>query len=212
MTWLPPLPADPPVTDDEMRDAVVGDLVQLAVPIAVVASDPEWSVLFEREADRIRQALGDRALAVEHVGSTSVPGLAAKPIIDIDLTVADSSDEPAYAPALEAAGYVLTVREPHWEQHRLFTGPANPVNLHVWSVGADEPRRHVILRDWLRSNDDDRMLYEAAKRDAASRHWTYMHEYNNAKSPVIRAIYRRAHDELVRQGLPDQAGSSSDLE
>ena len=82
--------------------------------------DPHWPELFSREADRVRAVLGSRALRVEHAGSTSVPGLIAKPIVDLVLVVADSAEEEAYAPALEAAGYVLRIREPHWYQHRMF--------------------------------------------------------------------------------------------
>src|SRR5690606_29898587 len=101
--------------------------------------------LFEREAKRIRSALGDRALRVEHVGSTSVPGLCAKPVIDILLVVPDSSDEASYVPALEAAGYKLRIREPEWFEHRLFKGPDTDINLHVFSEGASEIERMLCF-------------------------------------------------------------------
>jgi len=98
--------------------------------------DPLWTEVFRREAGRIRTLLGCRALQIEHTGSTSVPGLAAKPIIEIRLVVADSSDEPVYGPILERAGYSLRLREPNWHEHRMFKGPAADINLHVFPLAA----------------------------------------------------------------------------
>ncbi len=112
-----------PLTEEQIQAAQVGKLAPLAGPIHIADYDHEWPRLFEREAERIRAALGDRVLLLEHVGSTSVPGLAAKPKIDMLLVVADSADELAYVPALEAAGYVLQIREPDWYQHRMFFFP-----------------------------------------------------------------------------------------
>ena len=136
-------------------------------PIQLIAYSSDWPALFIREADRVRATLGDRVLMLEHVGSTSVPGLAAKPIIDMILAVADSADEPAYVPAMESAGYVLRIREPEWHQHRLFKGPDTDINLHVYSLGCPEIDKMLMFRDWLRTNDADRELYERTKRDLA---------------------------------------------
>ena len=147
-----------PMTEDELRAITVGELAPLTEPIRVVPYDPAWPRLFDREAARIRAALGDRALRLEHVGSTSVPGLAAKPRIDILLVVADSGDEPAYVPALEAAGYALRIREPEWYEHRVFKGPDTDVNLHVFSPGCPEIDRMLGFRDHLRADDADRAL------------------------------------------------------
>jgi GrpB-like predicted nucleotidyltransferase (UPF0157 family) len=138
-------------------------------PITLVEYDPNWPRLFAREADRIRIVLGDTALHIEHVGSTSVPGLAAKPIIDLLLIVAHSADEPSYVPNLEAAGYVLRIREPDWFEHRLFKGPDTDINLHVFSVGASEIDGMLHFRDWLRATDADRDYYARVKRDLAKR-------------------------------------------
>src|SRR5207244_4053851 len=135
-----------------------------ARPIVIVDYDPEWPIRFRREEEKIRAALGDAALQVEHAGSTSVPGLAAKPIIDIILVVADSDDEDSYVPALEAAGYVLRVREPDWFRHRMLRGQDPTVNLHVYSPGCEEVDRMLIFRDRLRTNEPDRELYERTKR------------------------------------------------
>ncbi len=126
------------------------------------------------------------------MGSTSVPGLAAKPVVDIDLVVADSSDEQAYVPELEAAGYVLHIREPDWFEHRLFKGPDTGVNVHTFSEGCEEVDRMVAFRDHLRANDADRELYLAAKRELAAREWRYVQNYADAKSDVIGEINARA--------------------
>src|SRR5690349_13612520 len=129
-------PAKRDFTSEEyFKDIYVNGAAPSSGPVIIVDYDPEWPRLFEREAERIRAALGETALILEHVGSTSVPGLAAKPRIDILLVVPDSTDESAYVPQLEAAGYTLRVREPDWYQHRFFWGPDTAVNLHVFSQG-----------------------------------------------------------------------------
>jgi GrpB-like predicted nucleotidyltransferase (UPF0157 family) len=136
--------------------------------------------------------LGDRVLLLEHVGSTSVPGLAAKPRIDILLAVADSADEAQYVMALEDVGYILRIREPHWYQHRMFNGPDTPMNLHVFSFGCVEIDRMLRFRDWLRSHEADRVLYERTKRELAARRWKYTQQYADAKSAVVEEILLRA--------------------
>jgi GrpB-like predicted nucleotidyltransferase (UPF0157 family) len=127
------------------------------------------------------------------VGSTSVPGLAAKPIIDILLVVPDSADEPSYLPALKSAGYVLRVREPGWFEHRLFKGPDTDINLHVFSAGAAEIDRVLRFRDWLRVTPTDRDLYLQAKRELAQRTWRHVQHYADAKTAVIQEIMDRAN-------------------
>ena len=135
--------------------------------IEIVPSDASWPARYQHLAELIYDALAGLALEVEHVGSTSVPGLAAKPVIDIDLTVSDSNDEAGWLPQLEAAGFVLTVREPWWYGHRclLFDNPR--CNLHVFSPNCAEPARHKIFRNWLRDHPDDLELYRDAKISAA---------------------------------------------
>jgi GrpB-like predicted nucleotidyltransferase (UPF0157 family) len=160
--------------------------------ITLAGYDPAWPALFDREAARIRAALGGAVLRLEHVGSTSVPGLSAKPIIDIVLVVVDSSDEPAYVPIMEAAGYRLAVREPEWHEHRLFKGPDTNVNLHVFSAGCRELDRMVGFRDWLRTHEEDRALYESTKRELLKREWTFVQNYADAKGEVVEDIAARA--------------------
>jgi GrpB-like predicted nucleotidyltransferase (UPF0157 family) len=181
-----------PTSEEELRGSVVGELRTHDRPITLADYDPAWPSLFVREEARIRGALGDRVVRIEHTGSTSVPGLAAKPVIDITLVVPDSSDEPAYAPPLEAAGYVLWIREPDWHEHRVFKGPDTNVNLHVFSPGSPEIERMVAFRDWLRTHDDDRALYEQTKRELAARTWKYVQNYADAKTAVVEEIIARA--------------------
>jgi GrpB-like predicted nucleotidyltransferase (UPF0157 family) len=185
-----------PTTEDEMRAATIGDLQLHSGPIELSDYDPEWPRLFEREAERIRAALGERILQLEHVGSTSIPGLAAKPRIDVLLVVADSADEPAYVPALEAAGYVLRIREPDWYEHRVLKGPDTDVNLHVFSPGAPEIDRMVLFRNWLRADETDRELYARTKRELAGRSWKYVQNYADAKTDVVEEILARAQEGL----------------
>jgi GrpB-like predicted nucleotidyltransferase (UPF0157 family) len=185
-------PAHVPLTEEQIRAATVGEPTPLSGPIQLVDHDPGWAGLFEREAARIGLVLGDRVRLLEHAGSTSVPGLAAKPIIDVVLAVPDPADEPAYVPDMEAAGYTLRIREPEWHQHRLFKGPDTNINLHVFAGGCPEIDRMLLFRDWLRTHDEDRMEYERAKRELAGRTWRYVQNYADAKTTVIEAIIARA--------------------
>ena len=178
--------------EKQMQAARIGGLRIHNAPIDLAEYSPDWPMLFLREAHRIRAVLGDRAVQIEHVGSTSIPGLAAKPVIDILLAVPDSADEPAYVPAMEAAGYVLRGREPEWHEHRRFKGPDTNINLHVFSKGCPEIERMLFFRDRLRSNDQDRDLYERTKRELAKRVWKYVQNYADAKSEVVESIIARA--------------------
>jgi GrpB-like predicted nucleotidyltransferase (UPF0157 family) len=188
-----PLPADrAPTTEEELRAVTVGELQPLAGRIRIVDYDPDWPRQFAVEADKIRAALGDRALVLEHAGSTSVPGLAAKPLIDIVLVVTDTSDKAAYVPDLERAGYVLRIREPDWYQHRVLKGGDPEVNLHVFPPDCAEVERMLLMRDWLRADAADRELYARTKRELAAREWTYTQNYADAKTAVVEAILTRA--------------------
>jgi GrpB-like predicted nucleotidyltransferase (UPF0157 family) len=185
-------PAGTPMTDAQILAVTVGPVTPLSQPILIVDYDSNWPRLFEHEAERLRATLGERVVRLEHVGSTSVPGLAAKPHIDMLLVVADSAAEAVYGPDMEAAGYVLQVREPDWYEHRLFRGPDTAINLHVFSPGSPEIDRMLLLRDWLGSNAADRLLYERTKRELAQRTWKHVQNYADAKSTVVEAILARA--------------------
>jgi GrpB-like predicted nucleotidyltransferase (UPF0157 family) len=163
--------------------------------IDVTDPDPAWPRQYDSLASRVREALGWRVLQLEHVGSTAVPGLAAKPIIDIDLTVADPGRERRYVPALEMIGFRLMIREPWWHGHRMLQADEPPCNLHVFGFDSPELVKHRIFRDWLRGNLDERDRYAAAKRLAAQEAnaaGEHVMQYNSRKQQVIRDIYRRA--------------------
>lgn len=163
--------------------------------VAIVPYDPAWPAAFERLAGRVRTALGDRVLALDHVGSTSVPGLAAKPVIDIDLTVAGPADEAGWLPDLAAAGFELRVREPWWYEHRALRHEDPECNLHVFGPESPELVRHRLFRDHLIQHPLDRGRYEEAKRaaaQAANDAGEHTMQYNARKERVIHEIYQRA--------------------
>lgn len=165
--------------------------------IAVVDYDATWPEIFELHRQRILDALGDRARRVDHMGSTSVPGLAAKPIVDIQLSVPDVEHEVSYLPALHHAGYELRVRE---VRHRMLRTPQLDVHVHVCDAGSDWERRHLLFRDWLRRSPDDRERYAATKRGLASEDWPTMEHYSHAKTQVIGEITARAEAWARRVG------------
>ena len=175
-----------------IRAATIGEPQRIDGAIELCSYDESWPRLYEREAERVSAVLGDRVLRLEHVGSTSVPSLPAKPIIDMLMVVPDSAREEAYVPPMEAAGYVLRIREPDWYEHRLFKGPDTNINLHVFSAGCIEIDRMLGFRDHLRGNASDRALYAETKRELASRHWRYVQEYADAKTEVVETIIARA--------------------
>lgn len=160
-------------------------------PIVIVEPDASWPAVYRRESERIRVALGDVVVRIEHVGSTSVPALPAKPIVDIDVQVPDSSDETSYVPALVAIGYRHVLREPWWNGHRMLVRTDGGVNLHVFQAGSPEPLRHLLFRDWLRTHADDRDLYAAAKRRLAVETADDPDSYSLDKNTVIDEIYSR---------------------
>ncbi|GGM91418.1 hypothetical protein GCM10011609_30830 [Lentzea pudingi] len=161
-------------------------------PITLEEYNPQWPWWYAVEEARIRAALGPVAVRVEHCGSTSVPGLAAKPLIDIVLVVPDAADEASYVPALVRAGYYLRLREPGWFEHRLLKGTVPNVNMHVFSPGCEEVDRMLAFRDRLRSHDADREAYERVKRELAVRTWERVQDYADAKTRVVRRITLRA--------------------
>jgi GrpB-like predicted nucleotidyltransferase (UPF0157 family) len=179
-----------------IQKVTIGYHKPLNSTIQLVPYDPSWPSQFSKLEIRVRQALGDKVLILEHVGSTSVKGLSAKPIIDMVLVVSDSADEESYIPQLEDQGFVLRICEPEWFEHRLLKGFEDKANLHVFSEGCEEVDRMLAFRDWLRSNCADRELYEKTKRELAARTWKYTQHYADAKSKVVQEILSRAMDDV----------------
>jgi GrpB-like predicted nucleotidyltransferase (UPF0157 family) len=182
-------PFDPAATRDRRRYRVAGRQVPVA---GVVLPDPGWAAQFDRVRRIVAGALAGQALRISHVGSTAVPGLPAKPIIDIDLIVPDSAAEPDYLPALQAAGFRLIAREPDWEEHRCLTYASPNTNLHVFSPDAIEPERHLLFRDRMRRVAADRDAYGAQKLSLAGAGFAPSGDYNGAKAALIYDIYESA--------------------
>jgi GrpB-like predicted nucleotidyltransferase (UPF0157 family) len=187
-----PDPSNAAAYDKELAKYTIGGLKPLTGPITLCDYDPVWPESYRAEEDRIRSVLGDRVFRIEHAGSTSVPGLPAKPVIDIVLEVSDSGDEAAYLPDMEAAGYMLRIREADWFEHRVFKGPGADINLHTFSAACPEVDRMLLFRDWLRQDVADRELYANTKRELAARKWKYMQQYADAKTAVVLEIMARA--------------------
>lgn len=180
-------------SEERLQKATVGELKPHNTSIPLRDYDPHWPKLFEQEAERIRSILGSKVLQLEHVGSTSVPGLCAKPIIDMLLVVENSADETAYVSDLEEEGYTLHIREPDWFEHRLFKGPNTDINLHVFSQGASEIDRMLLFCNWLRANDSDRDVYAQVKRSLARHQWRHVQDYADAKDSIVKEIMERAN-------------------
>ena len=196
-------------------------VARATAPQVVIADpDPVWAEQYATEEALIRGALGPALRTIDHAGSTSVPELAAKPVVDILVTVEDAGDEAAYVQPLQSAGYVFHLREPHWHEHRLFKkgtphfSPDRPegeprVNLHVFPDGCEEVRRMLVFRDWLRSHPADRRLYEQVKRDLAARTWEAVQDYADAKSEVVAEIVERALQATNGEGSPAPTRTTS---
>jgi GrpB-like predicted nucleotidyltransferase (UPF0157 family)/predicted enzyme related to lactoylglutathione lyase len=173
-------------------EVYVSGQARLDGKVVLADPDPAWPGTAARLTDAIRTALGDRARLLTHVGSTSVPDLPAKPVIDLVLAVDDPADEASYVPPLEAIGYRLRVREPEWHEHRLLKLTDPEVNLHVFALGSEEVDRMIAFRDHLRRDPADRARYAATKRDLAARDWEFVQDYADAKSDAVADIMTRA--------------------
>jgi len=181
-----------PRTEDEIMVGRVGTLERLDAPVVLAESDPSWPAVAAQLVADIRRVLGPLAMLVEHAGSTSIPGLAAKPVIDLVLGVRDPADEDAYVNRLEELGYGLRVREPDWHEHRLLRHSDPTVNLHVFGIGSIEIDRMLGFRDHLRTDPDDLAFYLRTKRGLARRRWALMQQYADAKGKVVEQIVARA--------------------
>ena len=207
-------PFDPP-DDRAIAAARVG--TWQPAPVTVVDADPRWPAAFQALRREIEQVLGPTAISVAHMGSTSVPGLPAKDVLDVDLAVPDPAAEETYVPPLERIGFALRVREPEWDEHRMLRRPRPTTHLHVFPPGAPELRRHLMFRDWLRTHPDERDAYAAHKLEVAARGYTDGMHYNNAKAAFVYDLYERIfvadpehrHDPRPRDRAGDGLGEGS---
>lgn len=203
-SWSLP-PRAEPVSDEYLASATIGDRQPLDDQIRLIAYDPSWPAKYSWAADKIRSSGVDDVLVLEHVGSTSVPGLAAKPIIDMVLGVADSTREETYVPSLEEQGFELRAREPDWFEHRFLSLVSGDMqwSLHVFSAECEEIDRMLAFRDWLREHADDRRRYEKVKRELAARTWRHMQNYADAKSDIVREILGHVLEQSRSDAVPD---------
>lgn len=183
------------LSDEYIQKVIVNGHVEHNQTIQLNPYDEKWPALFEREKERILKILKDKALMIEHIGSTSVSGLMAKPIIDILLVVEDAGKEEDYMDDLCRHGYILRVREPDFENHHMFKGPDTDIHLHVFSKGSKEIEKYLLFRNYLRLHDDARELYENTKKELAKKTWKYVQNYADAKSEVVQKILSDAIQE-----------------
>lgn len=183
------------LSDEYIQKVIVNGNVEHNQTIQLNPYDEKWPALFEREKERILKILKDKALMIEHIGSTSVSGLMAKPIIDILLVVEDAGKEEDYMDDLCRHGYILRVREPDFENHHMFKGPDTDIHLHVFSKGSKEIEKYLLFRNYLRLHDDARELYENTKKELAKKTWKYVQNYADAKSEVVQKILSEAIQE-----------------
>ena len=183
------------LTDEYIQKVVINGNIEHNQTILLKPYDDRWPALFEREKNRISKILRDRALMIEHIGSTSVPGLTAKPIIDILLVVEDAGKEELYVNDLCEHGYILRIKEPDFENHHMFKGPDTDINLHVFSKNSKEIEKYLLFRNYLRHHDDARQLYEDTKKELAKKTWKYVQNYADAKTDVVQKILKAAIEE-----------------
>ncbi len=183
------------LSDEYIQKVIVNGNVEHNQTIQLNPYDEKWPALFEREKERILKILKDKALMIEHIGSTSVSGLMAKPIIDILLVVEDAGKEEDYMDDLCRHGYILRVMEPDFENHHMFKGPDTDIHLHVFSKGSKEIEKYLLFRNYLRLHDDARELYENTKKELAKKTWKYVQNYADAKSEVVQKILSDAIQE-----------------
>lgn len=183
------------LSDEYIQKVIVNGNVEHNQTIQLNPYDEKWPALFEREKERILKILKDKALMIEHIGSTSVPGLMAKPIVDILLVVEDAGKEEDYMDDLCRHGYILRVREPDFENHHMFKGSDTDIHLHVFSKGSKEIGKYLLFRNYLRLHDDARELYENTKKELAKKTWKYVQNYADAKSEVVQKILSDAIQE-----------------
>lgn len=199
-------------TPEQVDAGLVGEPPRTWESVVIEEYDPSWTRRFIAVRSSLNEALGGLIISLEHVGSTAVPGLAAKPVIDVDLVIGDTAEEATYLPALERLGYRLVLREPWWHGHRMLLSPAEDVNLHVWPQGAPEPVRHRLFRDWLRSHPYDRERYAATKRRLARDTAHRPRDYSLAKNAVIDEIYARIFAGSAAAPEVEQPGGTTQAE
>lgn len=169
-------------------------------PIEVVDYDPLWPARFEDMRDRLAASLGGLALRIDHVGSTAVPGLPAKAVVDIQVSVPDVEDSDAYRGPIEEHGFALRFVEPGHRYLRPRPGVPRLWQVHVCQVASEWERVHLLFRDFLRAHPAEAAAYAALKKALAEQHRHDRIAYNDAKTPWIGAALERAEAWAGRTG------------
>ncbi len=204
--WSGPSEDELASTARQRWDALVesGEVVMFGQPtndpILLVPVDASWAERFAELRDRIVAALGPAVVRVEHVGSTAVPGIVAKPIVDVQVTVPDVEDEAAYRPALESLGWPMRSREPAHRYFRTPSGVFPRIHVHVSQAGSTWEREHLLFRDYLRAHPSVAAAYAERKRDFAERYRDDRLAYTEAKTPFIRSTLARAERWAAERG------------
>jgi GrpB-like predicted nucleotidyltransferase (UPF0157 family) len=167
-------------------------------PIDIVSYDAIWPERFGGWRARLAEVLGSTARRIEHVGSTAVPGLPAKPLIDIEVSVDDLEDESGYVPSIEALGVQLRSRDLEHRFFRPFSGLPREVHIHVCALDGQWEKRHLLFRDYLRTDAPARQAYATSKKLAAKRWSDDRVAYGEAKDDQIRELMVAA-DSWARQ-------------
>jgi len=164
-------------------------------PITIVPYDPSWPVFYEEEKSRILQAIGEFVVDIDHIGSTAVPGLSAKPIIDIMAGLRGPSDAEVCLPLLGELGYDDVTPEPEEDDWYYCLGRgihSIGYHLHLVKAGSQFQERHILFRDYLRTSQEDARRYQALKERLAFEYRDMREEYTNAKTEFIESIIEKA--------------------
>lgn len=173
---------------DYLKAVTIGKPQSAKDGITIVDYDPNWPLIYQKLKDKIDGVL-KIPHCIEHCGSTSVPGLCAKPIIDILLLVEDPNNENDYVVPLHKLGYALRIREADWYNHRMLKKEDPLVNLHVFQFDCPEAKRMLEFRDWLKTHPQDKALYGSTKQKLATQSFEYVQDYADAKSKVVSTIF-----------------------
>lgn len=163
--------------------------------VIIAPYDPEWPELFRRLGARLRGALGDVALRIDHIGSTSIPGLAAKPIIDVQISVASFDPLDAYRIPLESVGFVWRADNPELTKRYFRESPGDRrTHIHVRRAGSFSEQFPLLFRDYMRTHPEDAERYAALKHMLAEQYAEDRHGYVEAKGPFVWQTIRKADE------------------
>lgn len=161
-------------------------------PIIIVDYNVNWSIQYEQEKTQILNVLGDTVVDIQHIGSTSVPGLAAKPVIDILLGLAQIPPQPTQISSLEVLGYLYCGEFGIPQRHYFRRGMPRTHQIHAVLVESEFWKTHILFRDFLRTHSEAAQQYEAEKRKLAQKFRNHRDRYTDSKAPLIEQLLIQA--------------------